>query len=255
MSTDLIAEPAAFARSELDARLIDRLVTACHILYVEGQNDFNHGQVSARRGLTDRYWIRSAAIGFDEATADSFALCEADGRRIAGKVVVPPEWPIHSAIYRARPDVHAIVHTHAPNALVFGARPRPLEPISHDGCPFHGRLGHFDATTNTITTLDVAEHLGGVLGDGCAILLRNHGLVTAGRSVKEAIILAICLEQACAFQLKAEASGTFLASPPEDIEPKRGFIFNDVAINTYWAYFERKLGRIKQGLQLPQTRN
>ena len=244
----------AFAETTLDLALKERLTTACHILYVEGQNDFNHGQVSARRGRSDQFWVRGAAMGFDEVTTDSFALCDMTGAKHAGSVVVPPEWPIHTSVYRRRPDVNAIIHTHAPNALIFGARNRPLVPISHDGCPFYGRVSHYDMTTNTITTEDMAEALADSLGDGCAVLLKNHGLVVAGANIKEATIHALCLEQACALQLRAEAAGEFGVSPEQDIYDKRDFIFSPAAQSTYWSYYERKVARIKAGTQLPQTR-
>ena len=241
-------------RTSQDDAILNRLTTASHILYIEGQNDFNHGQISARRGNTDQYWVRGAAMGFDEVTPDRFALCRLDGSKIAGNVVVPPEWPIHSAIYERKKYVNSIVHSHAPNALVFGAKQRPLIPISHDGCVFMGGLGYFDLTTNTILDRSTADKLVDALGDGKAVLLKNHGLVTVGRNVREATILALCLEQACALQLRAEASGHLSGSDINDAVAKKSFIFSDVSIATYWSYFERKLKRITSFQQLPQQR-
>jgi L-fuculose-phosphate aldolase len=237
-----------------DRSLLGRLTVASHILYIEGQNDFNHGQISARRGTGGQYWIRGAAMGFDEVTHESFGLCDPDGTRCSGNVSIPPEWPIHSAVYGRHPKINAIIHSHAPNALIFGARRRPLVPISHDACVFQNSLGYFDLTTNTILDLDTANRMVDALGTGKAILLKNHGLVTVGSNIREATILAICLEQACALQLRAEAAGHLAGSDEEDASAKNDFIFSDVAISTYWSYFERKLARVKAGLQLPQQR-
>ena len=250
----LLTPAADFEQTPQDRAALARLTTASHILYVEGHNDFNHGQISARRGNSDRYWIRGAAMGFDEVTVDSFALCGMDGAKLTGTVTVPPEWPIHSAVYGRLPKVNAIIHSHAPNALIFGARHRTLVPLSHDGCVFHNALGYFDLTTNTILDLAIAHSMADALGEGKAILLKNHGLVTVGRNIREATVLALCLEQACALQLRAEASGHLSGSDPEDTTAKNDFIFSDVAVSTYWSYFERKLGRIRSGLQLPQYR-
>ncbi|OED49668.1 hypothetical protein AB838_06205 [Rhodobacteraceae bacterium (ex Bugula neritina AB1)] len=238
----------------LDKALIKRLTTACHILYMEGQNDLNHGQISARRGSSAEYWIRGAAMGFEEASSTSFALCGMDGGRLSGTVTVPPEWPIHSAVYARCPGVNAIVHTHAPNALIFGAKRRPLVPLSHDGCVFAGALGYFDLTTNTILDLNTAGRLADALGAGKAVLLKNHGLVTVGGTIQEAAVLAVCLEQACALQLRAEASGHISGSEGSDITEKEEFIFSDAAVSTYWSYLERKLARVREGRQLPQQR-
>lgn len=237
-----------------DRAIRERLTTASHILYVEGQNDFNHGQVSARRGTGETYWVRGAAMGFDEVTSESFALCDMQGTRLAGNVAVPPEWPIHSAVYGTHADTNAIVHTHAPNALIFGARRRALVPISHDGCLFGDGPGYFDMTTNTVLDMATAHALVEALGSARALLLKNHGLVTVGSNIKEAVILALCLEQACALQLRAEAAGHISGSDEDDVVSKREFIFSPVAISTYWSYFERKLARIQAGRQLPENR-
>ncbi|MUZ75831.1 class II aldolase/adducin family protein [Agrobacterium vitis] len=247
-------ENPTVAGTPQDQLILSRMTKASHILYVEGQNDFNHGQISARRGNSDEFWIRGAAMGFDEVTENSFGLCNMAGEKLSGNVTIPPEWPIHSAVYSRKTTINAIVHTHAPNALIFGAMRRPLVPISHDGCVFYGKLGYFDLTTNTILDLRTANAMVDELGDGKALLLKNHGLVTAGANIKEATILALCLEQACAFQLRAEASGTFSGSDSEDVLAKRDFIFSAVAINTYWSYFERKLSRVLAGQQLPEHR-
>ena len=246
--------PPAPVITPQDSAILSRLTTASHILYLEGQNDFNHGQISARRGNGAEYWIRGAAMGFDEVTNNSFALCGIDGRKRTGTVTVPPEWPIHSAVYGRHAKVNAVVHSHAPNALIFGSKQRPLVPISHDACPFVDGLGYFDLTTNTILDSETANAMVDALGTHKAILLKNHGLVTVGANIREATILAICLEQACALQLRAEAAGHIDWSDATDARAKSDFIFSSVAIATYWSYFERKLKRVQNGTQLPQQR-
>lgn len=254
LATPVVKDAPQSTLTKQDQSILKRLTTASHILYVEGQNDFNHGQISARRGTSDTYWIRGAAMGFDEVTSESFGLCELSGKKTQGKIVVPPEWPIHSAVYKRCPKVNAIVHSHAPNALIFGSKQRNLVPISHDGCVFQNKIGYFDLTTNTILDLETANEMVDALGQGNAILLKNHGLVTVGSSIREATILAICLEQACALQLRAEAAGHLSWSDETDAQEKSDFIFSSVAIATYWSYFERKLARIRAGQQLPQQR-
>jgi L-fuculose-phosphate aldolase len=242
------------APRKVDLTICRQLKTACQILYVEGQNDINHGQVSARIPQEELYWVRGAALGFDEVEDDDFVQADLKGNVRQGKRTIPPEWPIHAAIYRTRKDVSAIVHSHPPNAIVFGSIGQPLLPLSHDGCFFQDRLGMFDATTNTILTMELAEQMVAQLGDGRAVLLKNHGIVTVGRSVKEATVTALLLERACGLQLRVPNGVEAIGSPEGDIEPKRGFIFNDVAIATYWSYAQRKLERIRQGAQLPEPR-
>jgi L-fuculose-phosphate aldolase len=235
-----------------DARVIEQLTAACHVLYVQGHNDVNHGQISARLAGEDRYWIRGAALGFDEVGPEDFAQVALAGDVIQGSAPVPPEWPIHAEIYAARPDVNAIVHTHAPATVVFGALGDELLPLSHDACPFYRRLGTFSRTTNTITSRDVARMMVNDLGANPAVLLKNHGVVVVGESIKAATILAVMLEKACTMQLKVPTGRTASASPASDVAEKNAFIFSDLSVATYWSYYLRKVERVREGHQLSE---
>lgn len=233
-----------------DLTICQELTRACHILDVEGHTDVNHGQVSARSIEAGRFIIRGAAIGFDEVDETSFAKVDLNGSRIEGRVAIPPEWPIHGAIYRARPDVRAIVHSHPIDAIAFSATGAALKPISHDACPFMPELHIFDKTTNTITDWDTAELLAQGMSDGSGAILRNHGIVTAGPSIKRATILALMLNRACEIQLKVMSGLNLLTSSDADIKAKNDFIFGDVAVATYWSYYNRKVikaGRSAEG--------
>jgi L-fuculose-phosphate aldolase len=236
-----------------DSALCRQMTVASHILYVEGQNDMNNGQISARVAGEPAYWIRSAALGFDEVTETDFALVDLDGRRVAGSVPVPSEWPIHAAIYGRRSDVNAVVHTHAPFATVMGTLGRGPRALSHDGCLFQGRLDIFDATTNTIVTPEMAARVADSLKSNPAVLLKNHGIVTVGRSVKEAVLHALLLERACMLELKLPAGAPASPSPDGEIPEKNGFIFSDAAVAAYWQYYARKVARCRTGSQLPVT--
>lgn len=239
---------------KVDARLIEQLTAACHILYVEGHNDVNHGQVSGRVAGEDEFWIRGAALGFDEVQPDDFVRIDSSGKRLRGHRTVPPEWPIHVEAYRARPEVNAIVHTHSPSSVVFGALGQELLPLSHEGTPFQGRLNLFSMTTNTILTREVARRMVADLGANPAVLLKNHGIVVVGANVKEATILALMLEKACAMQLRLPRGASASGSPSNDVVEKNEFIFSDLAVSTYWSYYLRKLERCRRGEQLIEQR-
>jgi L-fuculose-phosphate aldolase len=234
--------------------LCQQMTLGSHILYVEGQNDFNHGQISARIPKEDEFLVRGAALGFDEVEEDDFVKVNLVGEKISGHRQVPPEWPIHTSIYRAHPSVNSIVHTHAVNSVIFSSLGQKLRPISHDGCPFYENLPIFADTTNTITTVEMANAMLRSLGDAKAILLKNHGIVTTGKTIKEAVISAIILERACAMQLRVPTGLEFSTSDEEDVASKNKFIFSEVALTTYWQYFSRKVQRVKGHTQLPETR-
>ncbi len=108
---------------------------------------------------------------------------------------------------RARPEVNCVVHTHPPHAVAFGSMNRPLLPVSHEGSLFADGLPIFSETTDLIVTRERGEALARTLGQTRAALLQNHGLVTVGGSIAEAVMTAVILEKACQVQLLADAAG------------------------------------------------
>ena len=118
--------------------------------------------------------------------------------------------------------------------------------------PFVGRLRTFCETTNTILSREIARMMVKDLGRSPAVLLKNHGIVVVGESVKEAVVLAVMLEKACALQLRIPAGRIASPSPPGDVAEKNEFIFSNLSIATYWSYFLRKVERVHQGTQLSE---
>jgi L-fuculose-phosphate aldolase len=212
------------------------------ILAAGGHDDLNQGQISGRLPGRSTFLIKAAVRGFCEATpADMVsAHCDPGAPRPAD---APPELPLHQAIYQARPDVNAIVHSHAEWTLVFGALDaQPLVPISHEGAWFAGRLGRYTATSQTVLDIGVAGGIAAALGAGVGVLLANHGAVVVGRTVREAVIGAGLLERACRLQLRALSTGLpFRVSAPEDIPAKRSFIYSPTAFKSYWDFCVRQV--------------
>src|SRR6202012_5752947 len=106
-----------------------------------------------------------------------------DGNKIHGAMARHNEVFIHSETYRRRPDVQAVVHTHAPYAVAFSSLGRELLPISNDAGFFYKRLEVFSETTDLIVDPERGRSVARHLGENGAVLLRNHGIVTAGRSI------------------------------------------------------------------------
>lgn len=230
---------AAFGLDQLSAaeqRLTGLVAIAARSLSQGGHDDFNQGQVSARLPGSDRFLIKNALAGFNECTPDSvvMAAVNPDEKPPLG---APPELVLHQAIYLARPDVNSIVHSHAPQTLVFGATDLRLRAVSHDGAFFQGRLPRFTQTSRTILDLEVATAVAVALGDAPAALLRNHGGVIVGKSIRHACVFAHLLERACMLQLMAErVPGGYQCSIDDDIEAKRGFNFADLSVKSYWDH-------------------
>jgi L-fuculose-phosphate aldolase len=221
-----------------------QIAQGARMLSLDGHDDYNQGQISARMPHSETFHIKNALCGFDEATP---------GQVVAASIhpdapvdpLAPPELPLHQAIYRARPDVNGIVHSHAPHTLVFGATDLELRPVSHDGAHFTGRLGLFTQTSNTVLDRATGEAIAVALGDGEGVLLRNHGGVVVGKSVRHAAVFAQVLERACRLQLLAQQSGVpYVWSTDEDVALKRDFIYADLSVRSYWDYAVRRVGRV-----------
>ncbi|UJW29803.1 class II aldolase/adducin family protein [Saccharothrix sp. AJ9571] len=209
---------------------------AARSLSLGGHDDFNQGQASARLPGADLMMIKSALRGFDECEPGDVIEAPVDPDEQAPPLA-PPELALHQAVYQARPDVCAIVHSHARHTLVFGATDLPIRPVSHDGAFFAGRLGRFTTSSNTILDIGMGREVARELGDAPALLLRNHGGLVAGRTIRHATVFAHLLERACELQLMAErVPGGYHWSTVEDVDLKRDFIYADLSVRSYWDW-------------------
>src|SRR6516164_9122574 len=167
---------------------------------------------------------RSAVLpyeGLDEMTPDTIITVDLEGRKVSGTMPRHNEVFIHSEVLRARPDVQAVVHTHAPHAVAFSSLGRELVPVSNEAGYFYKKLPVFAETTDLIVTPERGKAVARWLGPHGAAILRNHGIVTTGRTIEEAVWLALKLERACRVQLLAEcAGGPKLVAEGEDLENK-----------------------------------
>jgi L-fuculose-phosphate aldolase len=227
-----------------ESQLATAIALGGRILHMDGHDDINQGQVSARMpGNTDDFLIKQVLSGFDEVTPREIVRCSMNHLDRAHPLA-PPEIPLHQAIYAARGDVNAIVHTHALHSLVFGALDVELSPISHEGACFDGRYSVFKGTSHTVLTIEVGSEIAASLGTGQAVFLRNHGVVVVGKTVRDAIVLATVLERACEVQLQVLATGrSFAVSSAEDVSRKKEFIFGPMSTRAFWDYKVRKLLR------------
>ncbi len=234
--TDRWASPAL-------RRLATQLAQGARMLSLDGHDDFNQGQISARLPGSDAFLIKNALVGFDESTPDGVVEASTDPA-LPPSPIAPPELPLHQAIYQARPDVNAIVHSHAPHTLVFGATDLALRPLSHDGACFVDGSSVFTTTSNTVLDFETGAEIAAALAGGSAVFLRNHGGVVVGKSVRHAAIFAQVLERACRLQLLAEGAGVAYAwSSDQDVKLKQDFIYADLSVRSYWDYAVRRVAR------------
>ena len=201
------------------------LADAGRVLAHEGQGDYVAGHVSLRLPhQPDRFLMKPAGIGLEEMTEDNVIIVDLDGNKVEGAAGRHNEVFIHSEVLRARPDCVAVVHTHAPYAVAFSSLGKPLQAVSNDGAFFANGLPVFDETTELIITKQRGAAVARKLGPHGALLLRNHGIVTAATSMEQAVWLALKLNQACHMQLMAEwAGGPKLVGDPEQARAKGAY--------------------------------
>lgn len=208
------------------ADLLADLVTANHILYQQGVLD-SFGHVSARSPLRpDRYFM-SRALAPGLVTVDDLVELDLDGTPVGAESrSLYIERYIHGEIFRARPDVHAIVHSHSPTVIPFSVSQVGLKPIYHRAYFLAGGVPVFEirevaGQRNNMLINDPVRGaaLARTLGGGNVSLLRGHGNVVVGPNIRTAVTRAIETEVNAKLQLQAAMLGgpiTFLS--PEEAE-------------------------------------
>jgi L-fuculose-phosphate aldolase len=180
----------------------------CRILDLEEQGDLIWGHVSARDPDGRGIWMKGAGRGFDEVGPEHVLLVSWDGEVLEGDGRRHVEYPIHTELLRARPDVGAVVHTHAPWSVAFAATGQPLRPVSHEGTLFvPPDVARFTETGDLIVSRELGASVAATVGGRNAALLVHHGIVCCGADVKSAVMTAVFLERACRTQIRATAGG------------------------------------------------
>jgi L-fuculose-phosphate aldolase len=224
----------------LKASTPELLAACCRILATEGHESGLAGQVTARADKPKTWWTLQFGYGFDEATADRMVLVDEDLKPLSGGRPNPGV-RFHVWIYNKRPDVQAIVHTHAPHASALAATGTPLKTIHMDSAMLHG-TAHLPDWPGVPVADDEGRIISGALGKAKTILLANHGLLSAGASVEEAAYLAVFFERAARMQLLAMAAGGFKEVKPELAEEAREFLLQPSIVRGTFAYWARRCG-------------
>ena len=227
---------ADFPAADLPAR--EALAGACRILAREGHESGLAGQVTARAERPDTWWTLQFGYGFEEASSERMALVDPDLQPLAG-ARPNPGVRFHIWIYRKRPDVNAIIHTHAPYASALAATGQALRTIHMDSAMLHG-CAHLPQWPGVPVADDEGRIISGALGNAKCILLANHGLLTAGASVEEATYLAVFFERAARMQLRAMAAGGFKEVEPALAEEARAFLLQPSIVRATFAYWLRR---------------
>ena len=186
-------------------------LAACYrLVALHGWDDLVYTHVSARvPGPEHHFLINPYGEMFEEITASSLVKVDMDCRPLLPTPypVNPAGFVIHSAVHEAREDAVCVLHTHTPAGVAVSAQTAGLLPISQHATIAMTSLGYHGYEGIAVLD-DEKPRLVGDLGDSMAMILRNHGLLTVGRSVAEAFQVMFNLQRACEIQLLAQAGGT-----------------------------------------------
>jgi HCOMODA/2-hydroxy-3-carboxy-muconic semialdehyde decarboxylase len=210
---------------------LEELVTANHILAREGVVD-SFGHISIRHPDNPDRYLLSCSRAPECIKVEDLMEFTLEGEAVDPKGRDPyAERAIHGSVYELRPDINAVVHNHSPNVIPYGVTGTPLKPLLHmaagmgSDMPIWDSRTHFGDTTLLVTTMDMGRDLASMLADNRAALMRGHGCVVVGKSVREVVFSSIYLEMNAELQFKAAMLGeiTFLSEGEVDaILERRG---------------------------------
>jgi len=229
---------------EDSAEAVAVAVEGCRALAAGGQADMVWGHPSVRDPDGRGVWMKCSGWGFEEVDASRIVLVSPDGQVLAGDGPRHIEYPIHTEIMAARPDVGAVVHTHSASANAFAALDVPLLPLDHAGSLFcYPEIPRFTLTGGLIKDRALGEALAAALGDAVACLMPQHGIVTAGADMAAAVMTAVLLDRACQTQLTAMSAGPLRRwGEARDTTAKRADVWSPAQLRAGYDYLVRRAG-------------
>ncbi len=195
-------------------------LAACYRLVARfGWDDLIFTHVSARvPGPEHHFLINPYGLMFDEITASSLVKVDLQGHKVFDSPydINPAGFVIHSAIHAARDDAACVLHVHSVNGVAVSAQEDGLLPLSQHSMAVLASLAYHDYEGVALQD-DEKPRLVRDLGDKRFLMLRNHGLLTVGRTVAEAFVGMYFFEASCMMQVRAQAGGGKLRRIPQSI--------------------------------------
>lgn len=185
------------------------LAAAYRLVASYGWDDLIFTHISAKVPDTESHFlINPYGMMFDEITASSLVKVDLDGNKVMDSPydINPAGFVIHSAIHAAREDAHCVLHLHTVDGVAVSAQKGGVLPISQQSIFVLASLGYHDYEGVALND-EEKPRLVADLGDNNFFMLRNHGLLTVGRSVPDAFVSMYIFQKTCEIQLRAQAGG------------------------------------------------
>ncbi|OLS62891.1 aldolase [Pseudomonas putida] len=192
----------------------EKLALTCRILFDRGHDSGLAGQISARGPQPGTFYTQRLGLGFDEISASNLLLVNEDLEVLEGDGMANPANRFHSWLYRARPDVNCIIHTHPTHVAALSMLEVPLQVSHMDVCPLYDDCAFLEAWPGVPVGNEEGEIIAAALGDKRAILLTHHGQLSTGADIEQACVTANLIERAAQLQLLAMSAGTIKPIDP-----------------------------------------
>ena len=206
--------------TDAERQVREDLAAAYRLVALYGMDDSIYTHISARvPGQDEQFLINPFGMLFRDITASSLVKIDMEGRILDASPhdVNPAGFTIHSAVHAARHDAACVLHTHTVAGVAVSSLADGLQPCNQWALQFYQRVNYHDFEGIALDHAE-RERLVADLGPTArALILRNHGLVTLGRTVAEAFILMHNLERACQVQLAIQATGQAVHPLPHEV--------------------------------------
>jgi L-fuculose-phosphate aldolase len=220
--------------------LREKIALSCRILADEGHESALAGQITARGEKPGTYWMLSFGLGFDEAQASNIVLCDDDLNLLEGDGMVNPSNRFHLWIYRHRPNVNAIIHTHPPYCSALSLLGEPLVAAHMDTSMFYDDCAFLAEWPGPPIGDEEGKVIHEALGDNRSILLAHHGQLCACSTIEEATVLSVFIERAARMQLLARAVGEIKKLRPEIAKEAHDYRLQPKAVGATFHYYARR---------------
>lgn len=238
--------------SEQEWQLRCDLAAAYRLVAAYGWSDLVFTHISARiPGPEHHFLINPYGLMFDEITASSLVRVDQDCNKLSDSPfpVNPAGFVIHSAIHAVREDAGCVLHTHSRAGVAVSAQKCGVLPISQQSTFVLGSLG-YHAYEGVALRDEEKPRLQADLGTANYLMLRNHGLLTVGKTIAEAFLNMYIFENTCRIQLDAQAGGELVHVNPKILQGIAGVMKTATAgqgANLAWPALLRKAERLDPG--------
>lgn len=216
------------------------LAYACHIVATTDAADPTLGFVSLRSAEGGCY-MKPAGLALEEVTPDDVIRLDRAGRVLEGMLPAHREFPLHTEIFAARPEIQACVHVHSTYGTLLSATLEPLLYVNQDSFTFARDGLAYYPHPELVVTADLGRAVVAAMGTSKALLMQNHGITLAGESVQEACALALFLEEAAKAQILLGTTRARATVRPEAARSMAEVYKSPVAYQRMWDYYVRRL--------------